>query len=476
MNGLVGALIKKIVLWIDSVSKESIKKKDMLTCLVFIEFTIVMGVTLPLTQQIFNIMGETIEKIIQMIDYMNQGNLPAFIANNISYDLNLKNDIKIFFYVTLTMVPFLILQKTKKGTVILIYIASQILLSFFFFKDVGKFVFFLVVLLFCINIYIPFGSGAYFNIIKYASYIPSIYQPEIFINQKKIMTMLIKIVLGGIAFMLALKWLVPSFTAYMLGLLFISMILLIWINNSKNKVQIIIRKILMYSLIVPFVLLNNNTFNSDIQSTVLVLVSIFFSIDRVVALFKELKKIIEENSLLFLLDEIEDQERLWKNKIDFSERERIEISEQLLLRQIIIYFKLSLTDINNLIKLYKDSGYTEELHLVRSIEYFTVVDEETSLEEREFLLIQIFKDENEGTVFLPLLEEYAWVLFYFEKGYDEIVQMLIEHWLYLSDKTKYILYYACQQTNDLVAAETIKREIADFNSIELEMKEEYEIT
>lgn len=471
MNGLVGVFIKKTVLWIDNVSKESIKKKDIFTCLVFIEFTIAIGLALPMIQPMFNMIGRLIEQIIQMFDYMSQGTPPASIGNNIFYDLNFRNEIKFFHYAMLTMVPFLILQKTKKGTIILIYMTLQILLSLFLFRDVGKFLFFLAVLLFCINIFIPFGSGEYFNIIKYASYIPSIYQPEISKKQKKIIIMLIKTVVGGMAFMLALKWLIPSFTAYMLGLLFVSMILLIWINNSKNKVQIIIRKIIMYSLIVPFVLLNNNTFKRDIQSTVLVLVSIFFSIDRVVALIKELKKIIEENSLLFLLDEIEDQEKLWKNKIDFSESEQIEIPEQLLLRQIIIYSKLSLSNINSLIKLYKDSGYTQELHLVRSIEYFTIIDEETSLEERESLLIQIFKNENQGIEFLPLLVEYAWVLFYLKKGYDEIVQMLIEHWLYLSDKTKYILFYACYKTNDLAAAETIKREIADFNSIELEMNE-----
>lgn len=471
MNEVVGVFINKIVLWIANISKGSTRKKDIFTCFVFIEFTIAIGLIIPLIQPFIYFLGQLIEKLIQMFDYGNNGKLPMLIGNNISFDLNLKYEIKFLVFVILTMFSSLLLRKAKTVTSILTYLIVQIVFSLFMFGDIWKFLFFLGALLFCFTIYIPFGSGSYFNVIKYASYIPNIYQPENSKEEKTNTVMSLKIFFGGAVFMLSLKLLMPSFTAYTLGLLFVSMMLMTWINNSKYKVQIILRKIFTYSLIVPFVLLNNNTFKSDIQSTVLVLVSIFFSIDRVVALFKELKEIIEENSLLFLLDEITDLEELWKSKIDFPESEQIEIPEQLLLRQIIIYLRLSLTDINKLITCYKDSGYTQELHLVCSIEYFTVIEEETSMEEREAMLIQIFNSKNGGIEFIPLLQEYARVLFYLEKGYDEIVQMLNGHWLYLSDKTKYILYYAYKQTKNIKAAERIKREMEDFDNIEAEMNE-----
>lgn len=253
-------------------------------------------------------------------------------------------------------------------------------------------------------------------------------------------------------------------------MLYAAIVLLIYMNSSKSKIQMLIRKMTVYSLIAFFVLANNNSFQKSFISLIIAVVSIFFAIDRIIALFKECKNMVMQESLAYLIDEINEDEILLKEKFDIIQIEQLKLSEDILLRQIIIHKKLGLPSVSTLIQTYRELGYGQETKLVNSIEYFTIIDENTSLEKREELLSKIWNIKVSGCEFVPLSVEYAFVLFYLKKDYEKIIEILEKHWIYLEDDCKYILYYAYKKINELVGAETVRKEIVDFQQIEERMK------
>lgn len=284
---------------------------------------------------------------------------------------------------------------------------------------------------------------AYFNSIKYAYYFIELYQRdrENKIKKSKIF-ILVKLGIGAIVFVISLKLLFPVCSFYLLLMLYAAIVLLIYMNSSKSKIQMLIRKMTVYGLIAFFVLANNNSFQKSFISLILAVVSIFFAIDRIIALFKECKNMVMQESLAYLIDEINEDEILLKEKFDIIQIEQLKLSEDILLRQIIIHKKLGLPSVSTLIQTYRELGYGQETKLVNSIEYFTIIDENTSLEKREELLSKIWNIKVSGCEFVPLSVEYAFVLFYLKKDYEKIIEILEKHWIYLEDDCKYILYYA----------------------------------
>ena len=99
---------------------------------------------------------------------------------------------------------------------------------------------------------------------------------------------------------------------------------------------------------------------------------------------------VMQESLAYLIDEINEDEILLKEKFDIIQIEQLKLSEDILLRQIIIHKKLGLPSVSTLIQTYRELGYGQETKLVNSIEYFTIIDENTSLEKREELLSKIW--------------------------------------------------------------------------------------
>ena len=381
--------------------------------------------------------------------------------------------LKILFFSAINFILFVGLMKVeiKKRIQLFIFGIIQIIVLAFLFDKVIYVLFFLIVCLFILNIFIPFGSEAYFNSIKYAYYFIELYQRdrENKIKKSKIF-ILVKLGIGAIVFVISLKLLFPVCSFYLLLMLYAAIVLLIYMNSSKSKIQMLIRKMTVYGLIAFFVLANNNSFQKSFISLILAVVSIFFAIDRIIALFKECKNMVMQESLAYLIDEINEDEILLKEKFDIIQIEQLKLSEDILLRQIIIHKKLGLPSVSTLIQTYRELGYGQETKLVNSIEYFTIIDENTSLEKREELLSKIWNIKVSGCEFVPLSVEYAFVLFYLKKDYEKIIEILEKHWIYLEDDCKYILYYAYKKINELVGAETVRKEIVDFQQIEERMK------
>lgn len=447
-------------------SGESLKKRDFFSCVFFIELGLAFSVILSFWYPLLNECYEMTNRLFHIDKYLIEQELYM-----LQFTPNIFFEIKFFVIYFISLIPFLILFKynIRRGIVLIAYVTIQWVSFFIFFKETRWVLLMLVVIFVVSNIFVPFGEGAYFKPIVYFSYIMDVYgcKKKKGIRWKKI----ILLGLCCLGFVLAFKWLFPVFSIYLLVLLFFSIVLLIWTNSSKNAVENIIKKIFVYAVFIPFVLLNNNSFKLNIQNIVIVIISIFFSIDRVINLIKDLKKIIEMESNRFLIDEVEDNDKLIKEKIYISNEMSKCLSEKVLIRQILIYWKLGLSETKKLIKIYNEKDYKKESMVIKGIDYFYNLDHNVSMtmNEREKCLEKIFKNTNECIYFLPIAIEYAYVLFNLDKNYKEIKRLLQKFWLFLGDEDRYILYYACIRLGETEQANTIKIEIENFDKIESQM-------
>lgn len=473
MNEPVSVFPQIFILLIIQWSGESKKKRDIFSCLLLVECVVFLGVAFSLLSPLFQ---GVVAQFVQMEKELNNFNEDIYYNIFAINRLDLIDNmwfLKILFFSAINFILFVGLMKVeiKKRIQLFIFGIIQIIVLAFLFDKVIYVLFFLIVCLFILNIFIPFGSEAYFNSIKYAYYFIELYQRdrENKIKKSKIF-ILVKLGIGAIVFVISLKLLFPVCSFYLLLMLYAAIVLLIYMNSSKSKIQMLIRKMTVYGLIAFFVLANNNSFQKSFISLILAVVSIFFAIDRIIALFKECKNMVMQESLAYLIDEINEDEILLKEKFDIIQIEQLKLSEDILLRQIIIHKKLGLPSVSTLIQTYRELGYGQETKLVNSIEYFTIIDENTSLEKREELLSKIWNIKVSGCEFVPLSVEYAFVLFYLKKDYEKIIEILEKHWIYLEDDCKYILYYAYKKINELVGAEAVRKEIVDFQQIEERMK------
>ena len=61
------------------------------------------------------------------------------------------------------------------------------------------------------------------------------------------------------------------------ALIGLSLFLLIWMNSSSNKVIELVRKLVVYVLFIPIVILANDVFNSsDVVKTLSIFITVFF--------------------------------------------------------------------------------------------------------------------------------------------------------------------------------------------------------
>lgn len=279
-----------------------------------------------------------------------------------------------------------------------------------------------------------------------------------------------KFAVSGVGVVYALKWLFPIFSIKLLSLVFVSIFLLLWINASKRVVINNFKKIFVYAVFIPFVLLSNNVFELSVQNIVLVTISVFFSIDRVINLVKELKQKIENESLKYLLEKMDDGDWLIKQKVSISKDMKEYISEKLLIRQIVIYYKLGLAEVNVLLEIYQENNFKKESMIIGGIRYFIETDKSETLEEEAKYLEEICKNNTQDICFIPVLEEYAKVLYLLGKRYKTIISLLEDYWLFIEEDSKYILYDAYLKMDMPKQANVMKREINNFEQVEIRMK------
>ena len=458
-------VINRLTILINREYVDSPKKKDCFVWAIFFQIGIILSSVSVMIKPLINSVFELINNLKRFVE--GEQLSPTYILNDSIVGVL---DFRIWFIVFFTCIVVCLLLKCNIRRIYVFFLCEiiQILLFVFFFIE-ARYIFCLVLFIaLFVTLFFPIGSGVYFNLFKYMNYIIDIFEYEEN-SQKKWKRMLFGIGFCWLCLAIILKILFPFFTLNILILLLASITLLLWINSSTGKIRDYLKKILVYAFFIPFVLLSNNFFEVSIQNIVLVIISIYFAIERVINIIKLIVQKIENESLRFLLDEKKGED-LIKERIVIDRQMQEYISEKMLIRQIVISFKLGLEDISTLIQMYRERACVRESMLVGAIEYYIEKQEELSLEQRREEL-DIICERNAGDIcFIPILEEYAYVLYCLRDGYDRIILLLDTFTLEISDNSKYILYYSYKKMNRNSEAYVVKREINNFEQIEIKMK------
>ena len=193
-------------------------------------------------------------------------------------------------------------QKIRKFLPIISSVFSSFSLIVFDVRSIYSLIFVLMFLMIIIR-YKPLGSMQYINFIRYllgASYLLEksykVVRKETKSKKFDILkNMALTICLLGISYF-CLRKIFSSLSASMGLLIVISIFLLIWTNNAQNSTILIFHKFVLYISCVPIVVLYNNALSMSEPFKILsVFVTLFFSIERIFNLSREVKKeIIKE--------------------------------------------------------------------------------------------------------------------------------------------------------------------------------------
>lgn len=459
------------ILWIISQQGgSSTKKKDLMSCLCLIEIVVIIGICIAMLTPYFESIVDMAVRLEKLFSNLQQG-IYSNVFLDVEFNFNLSDFFKLFllFLILSVFMIIAIYLKIKRSKIIFAYIIVQVFVATILFPKAGLTVLLFAVCLFLISIFIPIGSGEYFDIIKYLCYFPESYKEEK--DKKGGLFFWIKIITGAVLFIVLAKILIPYFSLLLLTIVCFSLIILVFIFSIKEKEKILIRKVFLYTIFAIIILLNNNSYSGSIVGIALAMISIFFAIDRIVSSIKDYKNVVKSESLGYLIDEINDDESLIKEKLDVLKIEKPELTEKTLLRQIVIHTKLNLLEeACRLIQIYRELEYKNQIKLVDSIECLIKMNPEDSIEEQEKTLKKVWESKNAGIEYIPLSIQYAYVLFLGKGDYNRIIEILEKHWLYIDDEYKYILYYAYVETKKYAAAENVKKEICNFSQIEEEIK------
>lgn len=461
---------------ITQISKNSIRKRDAIACYIIVMMSTIFGLTIHLFKPFVDILPMIINSILTLISAINTGSISSalyvnqsVIITKIVYIFEVST-YKLLFILVITVMPSIlmtILIRIRRVQLTFLISVFELILISHLFLEVRIVAILTLIMVLIISLFIPFGSGVYYKIIKYAFYIPSIYKKEDKKKQSAIRVILkfIFILIIGAIFAILLQQILPYLTFYISFLLYMAIVLLIWINQSKNKTITIFRKTITYVLVAVMVLLSNNSAKGDTMFSILTLVAIFFALERIIILMKELAKHIESQSLLFLIDEINDYGDLLNQRKDIPLEIADKVSEDELIRQIIINGKLGITSkATELIGIYRSQGFKKEEHIIRGIEYEILLFEtDMSFEEKETLLTDIFSKKGEGIAYQILNCDYAYVLYILDKDHEKIVDLLKNSWLLINDEMKYVLYSALLKIGDKKVADTVRKEINNFD-------------
>ena len=471
---------KKLIWIIQYESGESKKKQDILACLVLIflcnTFSLCLAVLVSLVTMMFRevyliFIAIAIREFNLQLPYPAETNAwPSLLSF-------LNVPILLLILGLATMIPtFLLINLRMKRTysLLIINFLQVVAVALLFNRTIGG-ILILGTALLVSTLFIPFGSGKYLSVVQYASYFLEIYFSDRgTFKLSRLFKMGVLLFLGLVLFTITMRYITSIFSVELLVLLYIALVLWVIMNSAQNESDALTRKVIIYTTVAFFLLLSNNSLDDHWTNVPVTVFTIFAAVDRIISSFKEIKNIVKKRSLRYLLDEEHDQEFLLQEKFDLRQIETLNLSESILVRQIIIHFRLKLSSTIELIQEYKECSYSEKSKWIKWIEYQMSTPEEISLEEREKLVSDIWNDDSDGEL-IALSIEYAVILFYSDKDYEKIITLLIPHLLYLDEYLRYILYCALVLEDNLVVAEKVKDEMANFDRVEQEVWDSIEI-
>ncbi|HGA1891100.1 TPA: hypothetical protein ACGQ8B_001948 [Streptococcus agalactiae] len=194
-----------------------------------------------------------------------------------------------------------------------------------------------------------------------------------------------------------------------------SAILLAWLYQNKSVTEpFLLKKLVIYFIFFIATLISNLKNELSILETPLLFISIFFTMDRIIALSKEMRDLIISKSILFYYDHENIKPSILLSEIkEIKYLENVDIGELELVRQMVIRLRLELEEEFLILSdIYMKNGYEKYIQFVQGNVYFInlELDKIPNYTNLKLILESIF-DHNNQKIFIPkLYEEYIYIL------------------------------------------------------------------
>ena len=371
---------------------------------------------------------------------------------------------KMLFPMIISMVTMFLFKKQNFESKVFIAISTILIYTLIF--GVYFQAMLIIVLFGILIIFHPIGNGKYYTVVQYLNYFE-----EILYNwwgsrtkNKKSIKKIIFLIILFITMSYCLFRLFPALGVGFSLLLTLLVVFIIWVyTGSASKEMKLLKKILIYSIFFGFTLIGNLEIGSDVLKIPVLFITLFFGLDRIIALSKEMKEIIVEKSILYYYEyETIDKLLLIKELINIDILHEVDVTELELAKQIAIRIKLGLyQEVLKLSDIYKDREFQNYRQFVEGNIFFLTFDETTfddadSLKSLKERLSNILELEGQN-IFLPeLYEIYAKVLFKLDQ-FNDAIAYFNENIMYLSEESRLMYIKACEQVEDIKQAEYIRR-------------------
>lgn len=196
-----------------------------------------------------------------------------------------------------------------------------------------------------------------------------------------------------------------------------SAILLAWLYQNKSVTEpFLLKKLVIYFIFFIATLIGNLKNELSILETPLLFISIFFTMDRIIALSKEMRDLIISKSILFYYDHENIKPSILLSEIkEIKYLENVDIGELELVRQMVIRLRLELEEEFLILSdIYMKNGYEKYIQFVQGNVYFInlELDKIPNYTNLKLILESIF-DHNNQKIFIPkLYEEYIYILIF----------------------------------------------------------------
>lgn len=412
---------------ISKISKNN-KEKDLLsiayiTWLIFIIFALGV-VTVNDLKPMFN---QLIVNLLNIYYYMEAFilGMDSYLQYNLPYSFDFWSifveAINLFVKVFLiAFIPSVIRKVLKKESffnevVILLGAIVTIIVSFHLYLEI----LIVVGLILLLIAFVSIGKNRVYNFVQNLNYFEEMIWNYFEENPVKIKekSLIIKFLLT-ISFVFVIDFAMVrllNFNIKFSTILACSAILLAWLYQNKSVTEpFLLKKLVIYFIFFIATLIGNLKNELSILETPLLFISIFFTMDRIIALSKEMRDLIISKSILFYYDHENIKPSILLSEIkEIKYLENVDIGELELVRQMVIRLRLELEEEFLILSdIYMKNGYEKYIQFVQGNVYFInlELDKIPNYTNLKLILESIF-DHNNQKIFIPkLYEEYIYIL------------------------------------------------------------------
>ncbi|HFH6623474.1 TPA: hypothetical protein ACGL8J_001850 [Streptococcus agalactiae] len=412
---------------ISKISKNN-KEKDLLsiayiTWLIFIIFALGV-VTVNDFKPMFN---QLIVNLLNIYYYMEAFilGMDSYLQYNLPYSFDFWSifveAINLFVKVFLiAFIPSVIRKVLKKESffnevVILLGAIVTIIVSFHLYLEI----LIVVGLILLLIAFVSIGKNRVYNFVQNLNYFEEVIWNYFEENPVKIKekSLIIKFLLT-ISFVFVIDFAMVrllNFNIKFSTILACSAILLAWLYQNKSVTEpFLLKKLVIYFIFFIATLIGNLKNELSILETPLLFISIFFTMDRIIALSKEMRDLIISKSILFYYDHENIKPSILLSEIkEIKYLENVDIGELELVRQMVIRLRLELEEEFLILSdIYMKNGYEKYIQFVQGNVYFInlELDKIPNYTNLKLILESIF-DHNNQKIFIPkLYEEYIYIL------------------------------------------------------------------